>query len=161
MLVGQRVRQLVDQGGALLNAAARAFQYEQLLLVVVVKGGGLLGEKIHRILPQIEAGRNQAQHLEGQFFRMQVGRFEGFLDALFQEDPELFFIQDSVGDHAGEWESGDAGKARLDSSDFRKEYRGLSGVKKLARVEQHRGEQKQREQQAGGLTFHARIESSW
>ncbi|MGD0302735.1 MAG: hypothetical protein ABSE86_37165 [Bryobacteraceae bacterium] len=128
MLVGKGVRELVDQRGALFHSRAGAFQYEQLLLVVVVESGGLFGKKIHGVLAQIEIGGDKAEHLEGQLFGAQVGWLDSFFDALIKEGPELVFVEDSVGDGAGEAEAGDAGEASFDSADLGEERRGISSV---------------------------------
>ena len=106
MLVGKRVRQFVDQGGALFQSASGPFQHEQLLLVVVIESGGLFGQKVHCILAQVEIGGYQSQHLEGQLFGAYVGRLQGLLDALFKEQPELVFVEDAVGDRTREAETG-------------------------------------------------------
>ncbi len=128
MLVGKRVRQFVDQSGAILDSAARSFQDEQLLLVVVVERCRLLGEQVHGVLAQVEIGGDQAQHLEGQLFGAHVGRFDGFFDALVQEDAELLFGEDAIGHGMLEAQAGDTREAVFDGSDFGKDWRRIGGV---------------------------------
>src|SRR5271168_4513475 len=118
MLVGKGMCQLMDQGGALLNPRASPFQDEELLLVVVVESGRLLGQKVDGVLAQVEIIGDQAQHLEGQFLGADVGRLEGLLHALVQKDAKLVLVEDAIGDDTGEGEACDFRKASLNGSDL-------------------------------------------
>ena len=117
MLVRQCVRQFVDQRDTLLIAFARALQHEQLLLVVVVKSRGLLRQQVERALAQVVIGRDQPQHLEGQFFGVQVGGLHGLVEALFQIVMELVLGDQSVGHLMSKFQAADLRKSGFDRAD--------------------------------------------
>ncbi len=106
MLVGQPVRQLVDQRDFLVRAAA-VFQHEQFLLVVVVESGRLFGQQIHGVLPQVEIGGHQSQELERQLLGADLSGFDAFFDSLLQIPAQLILVHDRVRNGAAELEAGD------------------------------------------------------
>src|SRR5207247_11121787 len=57
----------------------------QLLLVVVVKCGGLLGEQIDGRFLEIEIRRNEANFLQRDLFGAHLLRLDGFFDPVFEK----------------------------------------------------------------------------
>ena len=96
VLVGQRVRKLVGQH-RLLRVRWGRFGDEQLLLVVIVEGRRLLGQKFHGVLRQVEILRRQAEFLERQFLGPDLLRLGNLLHPLVQEFVDFSLAMKSQG----------------------------------------------------------------
>src|SRR5208283_6126812 len=109
--------ELVRQDGVFGRSAGRTGE-EQLALVVIVEGGGLLGEQIHGARGQVEIGGDQAELLKRQFLDADFLRRGLFLQPLLEVGVDLFFVDEVTRYRVPQRKPGDAGELAGDLRDL-------------------------------------------
>ena len=100
------MRQFVHQH-RLLRFGGSGLGDEQFLLVVIVEGGGLLGEQVHGVLGEVEIGGHESELLQCQLFGADLLRLSHFLDALLEKLVHLGFGDEAAGDAVLQLQPGD------------------------------------------------------
>ena len=113
---------------------------KSFLRVVIVEGGGLLGEQLDGALGEVEIGRDQAELLQGQLLGADLLRLGNLLHPLVQEVVDLFLGDEVAGNGVMQLHPGDLGELDGDAiglaAEFLRARIGLRGAAAPAEQQQ-------------------------
>ena len=123
--------------------------------MIIVEGRRLFSQQVHRPGSQIEIFRKQAQHLQRQLFRANIGGLHGLIDPLVQELAKLLFVDGGCRHFLIELEAGDLLEICAHLVDVGEERRRRSGFLSCGG---HRQEQRDGKNEKA---FHAKVQTPW